>query len=346
MNIKSVYLALTSLWLASGKTMAMYNSTTTEVFQQDLLIEPYPSRSLQTKKKKRKNEDCNIWGEVSCTVTATGETCKEVSIPADDTCKPVPIEMNYTICNRETLPENKIILLTSLTYYDLYKDGKVFPKIPGIKANECLHIIQEGTIDCFRKRVNAEMMFEGWKGFRKNYGNYCHFFQHYFPKLIKFTQPPTSAPTRGELPAYKVITLCYLEEVKGSGKFTVPCEELGIEYFKNSYVKARNFVLLEDQIDYEREVKYEFIIESNVEETVTVDEISVFWDGEEVKVVTAGDNIKVGPGEKKSVAESKKEIDFAAYSGSKYEIESVVKATGDITGSVFLETNVVATDVP
>ena len=350
MKLKSAYLAITNFLAVAGKTRSMDNSAEVVSYphQQDLHIEPYSSRSLQGKKKEkeRKNENCAIWGYMSCKVKGSGQDCTSISIPGDERCRPLNIEMNYTVCNNETLPENEIILLPSLTYYDLYEQGKIRPKLPAVKAGECVHIIQEGTIECFRNRVNAQMMFEGWKAYRRNYGSYCHYFQHYFPKLNKFTRSPTSSPTLAPQiapPAYRVVAECFLEEIKGGGIYSVPCEELGLEYFKKSTPKAR---AIPSAIDFARTVQYQVIIQSNVEETVNVTEVSVYLDGVQVPIITEDDNNQVFPGETKMVADFSQAVNFAAYSGKKYDLNVTVEALGVQTGKGFYENKYYSTDVP
>ncbi len=105
--------------------------------------------------------------------------------------------MNYTYCNNEEVQVmNKIIILPSLTYADLYESNRINLQTSDLAAGECRSVLQYGEVDtCTRGRVNAQMKIEGWKGASETSGNYCHLYRHYFPKIVKYTNIPTAVPS-------------------------------------------------------------------------------------------------------------------------------------------------------
>ena len=143
------------------------------------------SRSLQGW-----NQDCALSGSISCTVIADNSDCMDIGPIRKDLCGEIPIRMEYTYCNGETLPANKILILPKLSFLDLYEENTQSLAHTEIPAGQCKSTFQNGIVDtCVRGRVNAELEVEGWKEFEMNYGNYCHIYVHYFPKIEKVPAP-------------------------------------------------------------------------------------------------------------------------------------------------------------
>ena len=276
------------------------------------------SRNLQ----KRKNENCDLSGEISCKIIADDTDCRDLDI-RKDLCKELPVMMNYTFCNNEQLPEDKIIVLPSLSYTNLYEISRKPLSFSTLQAGTCKSELRREVIDtCKRNRVNGEMKLEGWKTFRENFGNYCHVYKHYFPKINKFTLEPTPSPLPA--PKFNVVTLCFLEDFKGSKNFIVPCDNINIQYFLDSYNENNN---------YERNVQYQFIIQSSTDETVKVDDIIVILEDDRFIVEGPENSVFIPKGNDVKLAELTKEVDFSEFSGEQYELSSEVRVTGLNSGN-------------
>ncbi len=266
--------------------------------------------------------------------------CKDLIIQMDE-CEKLPVLMNYTFCNHEVLAADQIIVLPSLSYTDLYEQDRKRLVISTLPAGQCRSQMKAGIVDtCTRNRVNADMKLEGWKKFRRNYGHYCHVYKHYFP-LIRKVLPR---------PSFEVVTLCYVESVKGNGDFTVPCDDIDLEYFLNSLRVMMNRDVITgtstNNVDYERNVKYEFVVKSSTGEEVTVDDIKVTIDGETFVIPVADGKINIPKGGSISVGEFQKEIDFSKYSGGNLEVTSDITVTGKESGQLTTKTTAKAVSVP
>ncbi len=323
-------------------------SSSSVVLGQYLYDEDDYSRQLQT--QTRKNEDCDISGSISCRVISDGTDCRDLNIRLDQ-CKKIRVMMNYTFCNHEPLPADKIVIIPSKSYTNIYESFKERLSFAAVPASSCRSELKARIVDtCRRNRVNADMKLEGWKTKRPNYGSYCHVYKHYFPRINKYTIGPTPSPLPA--PSFQVITLCFLETIKGGGDYSIPCEELDLDYFLDSFARMlgnrrrslqQGLEIVagteggENDIDFERGLRYQFVIESQTGEEVTVDEIKVYIDGEEFVIATRGDNITVGSGQELLVGEFTKEVDFADYSDDDFEISSTITATGAQSGSATSE---------
>jgi hypothetical protein len=358
MNFKIAYLALSSFLIAE-KTMAAIDSYEVSAAEGFIEIEQIvpSSREIQ---QKNKNRNCDFRGEITCrTLDSRDLDCAMIPPIRKDLCKPIPIEMSYKYCNDETDPINKIILLPSLSYADLYEENKIKVNTSDLMPGKCHTVKQQGQINCSRGRVNAEMKLEGWKTRRKNYGSYCHVYKHYFPKINRFTLPPTVSPSKVPTPAptypepdYEMIADCFLENGKGTQEYTVPCSEMGLDYFQGNgrrFLQEGEWVKVEEEVedpDFERNIKYEFSIASNTDETVQVNEIFLKLDGERTSIISESDNVLVLPGETKVVADYAKLIDFADYSGVAFELESKVTVTGKESEIVTTKVQLESISVP
>jgi hypothetical protein len=371
MNFRLTYCVLTTFMLAAKGTMSMETSSNSNsnnhelttphdegfvdmasIARDDGIIDIVPmdqdgdfmdnhSRSLF----KSKNRNCKFSASITCHVRDEEKTdCKDLNIRTDR-CGELPILMNYTYCNNEINEANRIIILPSLAYAKLYETERVKLNTDPLRAGKCRSILQRTKTDtCKRNRVNADMKIEGWKKFRRNYGSYCHVYKHYFPKINKF-DPPIA-------PEYEVIANCFLENGKGTKDYSIPCETLNPDYFNNRrrLRSLQEFELVEveveSDIDFSRNIFYEFIISSNAEETVKVNEISILLDNERTTLKDDSDNIVVGAGETKVVATYSKLVDFSTYSGDAFELGSVIRVTGVNSGESTVETNAETIQVP
>ena len=291
------------------------------------------SRGLQ----QSRNQDCNISGEISCKVIGDNRDCRDLNIRKDK-CKMLPIRMNFTFCNNQQLFADKIVILPSLSFQSLY-EKRTRLSFATLPAGTCKSELRRGVVDtCTRNRVNADMKLEGWKRFRQNYGNYCHLYKHYFPKINKFTLAPTQSPLPA--PSFSVITKCFLEDVKGSKNFVVKCDDMDIEYFLNSLksqfqrklvdtaVIVEEGVVEAESIDFERNVKYEFIIQSDTGEMIKVDGISVNLDDETFIIEVPEGSQFIEKGTQVSIGDFAKKVDFSDFSGEEFEISSEITVTG------------------
>jgi hypothetical protein len=343
--------------LAAGETISMETSSNINSNNHEDLTIPHNNNLVEivsiphdgglmnhySRSLKDKNVNCNFTGEITCTVVDEQKTdCADMNI-RKDLCSEVTILLKYTYCNQETDPNDKIMIIPSLTYADLYTSNKFQLNTDPLHPGKCRNYVQTGKVDtCKRNRVNAAMEIEGWKRFKNNYGSYCHIYKHYFPLINKY-DPPVA-------PEYEVIAKCFLENGKGTEDYTIPCDNLDPDYFKTRRLRSLQWIegvtVVESDIDYSRNVRYEFIIVSNAVETVKVNEISVLLD--EVKTVLAddSDNISVLPNETITVASFEKLVDFGTYSGDKFELGSVIIVTGVKSGQSTTEMKTETITVP
>lgn len=304
MKLKILFLALAS------STVQADLMQTNETFSFALEDQ---SRGLE----KSKNENCNISGEISCKVIGDNRDCRDLNIRKDK-CKELPIMMNYTFCNNQQLPAEKVIIIPSLSFQSLYekRNRLSFATLP---AGTCKSELRRGVVDtCTRNRVNADMKLEGWKSFTENFGNYCHLYKHYFPRINRFTLAPTPSPHPA--PKFNVIIMCFLEDFKGSENYIVPCEDMDIDYFLNSHKS--------ESIDFERNVMYKYIIQSLAGETIKVEEISATLDDETFIIEDPEGSRFIEKGESVTVAKFTKNVDFSDFSGEDFGISSDITVTG------------------
>jgi hypothetical protein len=344
--------------LAAGETMSMVTSSNSNsnnhedltIPHNDDLIEivsiPHDGSPMNhySRSLKDKNVNCDFSGKISCKVLDGNNTdCADMNIRRDK-CSEVTILLTFTYCNDETDPDNRIVIIPSLTYGDLYKSNRFQLNTDPLRHGKCRNFLKTGKVDtCTRNRVNAEMKIEGWKKFRRNYGSYCHIYEHYFPKINKY-DPPVA-------PEYEVTVKCFLENGKGTEDFSIPCDDLGPDYFEKRRLRAlqvglEGVTVVETEVDYSRNVKYEFIIRSNAVETVRVDEISVLLDEVKTIIADTSDNIIVLPDQTITVASYETLVDFGTYSGDKFELGSSVIVTGLKSGQSTTEMSTETISVP
>lgn len=317
---------LKSLFLALAISSTQVRSDESHSFSND------QSRDLQ----KKKNENCDLSGEISCNVIADGTDCSDLNIRIDQ-CKELPVMMNYTFCNNEQVPEDKIIVLPSISYTNLYEISRKPLSFSTLQAGSCKSELRREIVDtCKRNRVNGDMKLEGWKTFKQNFGSYCHVYKHYFPKINKFTLEPTSPPLPA--PTFNVAILCFLEDLKGSKNFIVPCDDMNIQYFSDSFTN--------ELFNYERNVQYQFIIQSSSSETIKVDDIIVVLDNDRFIVEVPEDSVFIPEGKEVKVAEFTKEVDFSEFSGEQFELSSEITVTGLKSGQTISKSTVEAFTVP
>lgn len=289
-----------------------------------------------------KNRNCEFTGSISCTVLSDNSDCKDLYI-RKDLCSKIDVMIDYQYCNNETEQKNKILFIPSLTFAELYEEERINLQHDTLEAGTCRSTRQRGIVDtCTRNRINADMKIEGWKESNQNFGSYCHVYQHYFPKINKYTKAPTQAPTKAPVfqspPQYDLIVECMLENFKGSGAYSIPCDQLDFDYFVNSQPPG-------EELDFVRGINYDFIIKSETGEKVRVNDISVNDNGT-IKNVISNQDVLVPPGDEVLVAQFTEPVDFGAYSGDTFKMDAIADVVGLESGKSAARTTLNAFEVP
>ena len=286
-----------------------------------------------------KNRNCEFTGSISCQVLSDGSNCDDLYIRTD-LCSKIDVMIEYRYCNNETLEKNKILFIPELSFAELYEEERIELQHTTLEANTCRSTMQRGIVDtCVRNRINADFKIEGWKESEENFGSYCHAYQHYFPKINKYTKPPTPAPVFQSPPQYDLIVNCKLEMVKGGGAYTIPCDQLDYDYFVTSQPPG------DGAIDFVRGINYEFIIKSETGEKVKVNDITITENGTP-KTIFSNKDVLVPPGDQVLVTQYSDDVDFGAYSGDEFELGAEVTVTGLESGRNAVKTKINAFDVP
>ena len=338
MNLKTILLAyVASLFFQVGRadlTTGDHDASVTEaqdLHEDTMTFEPN-ARSLQNSS----NQGCSLSGTISCIVLSDNSDCEDIVV-RKDLCQTVPIVMKYTYCNEEVLSFNKIVIFPSNTYANLYGINRIRLDSSDLQPGQCRSIYQSGEVDtCTRSRVNAEMKVEGWKQYINNYGSYCNLYKHYFPRLIKYTKSPTSAPIY-LYPNFTLVLRCYLETTRGGKMFSVPCDQLSSDYFFKSAQPQEGF-------DYKRNIKYQFMVINHGNEVIQMNDISVLL-GDERNTVF-GDRVLIQANSRRVVASFIKLVDFYTYSEQVFSLFAETSAIGAISGNEVKKVEIDSFPVP
>ncbi len=215
-------------------------------------------RSLQS--LNRRNFNCKVSTDVKCFLLGDGRKCEDLEPVRKDLCGELDVKMEYKYCN---LQSETVILRKTHTEISFYDDFSLTMDERDMAPNECRTFYKTLQLNtCQRNWFIASLKLEGWKGYNGNPLNYCYSYFHYYKPIEKYDSPvtsaPTSKPTSKNIPIirdfdFSFQCLCYLETTIGSGHYTVPCEDISLQYFTASFAPYQ--VGIVELPDYKRNTK-------------------------------------------------------------------------------------------
>ncbi len=328
MNPKTILIVcVTGLFLYLGRAdRTITEDETSESMKQsphdDKIMFGSNNRSLN----QSKQQNCAISGSISCKVLSGDihTDCKDIRA-REDLCHTIPILMTYTYCNDEVLKKNVIIIDPSLTSGTLYANNRVSLDSSDLQAGKCRSVQQFGEINtCTRSNINAAMQVNGWKSFKHNAGSYCSLYNHYSHTINKFNKASTQALVPLQ-PDYTLSLRCHLESFRENNIFSVPCDEISQKYFDNSSPAKGQF-------DYIRNVKYEFIVRNQGNETIKISSMAILIENTENTIF--GNEVLVETSQQRIVATFTKTVNFSSYFGKVFSVQADISAVGVMSNDV------------
>lgn len=290
--------------------------------------------------------NCIITAEIDCTVVSDNSDCKDLNIRKDQ-CGMIDVMIHYKYCNGQDDP---ILLRDELTQASFYDDFSLTMNKATMQAMECKNMYKQRKIDtCKRNWIVASLKVEGWKKFRENQDNYCFVYTHYLPPIKKYDAPagPTSQPSA--MPPFTgnpVISseiLCYLETFIGTGVYTIPCQDLNLEYFQKSLNSSGAIEIP----DYKRKMKILFVVQNLSEENIDIIRAQISMDNtnDTFNIVDPSDNV-VLEAEEPLVLPQVFDVDFAGFAGETIDIGTNMLLRGQLSKIEVEETDQLSVSVP